>query len=256
MNINIKEIDKKGVLAYFNMDKYGVSAFTLKVIATLIMLIDHIAVVLVRTLPLYRIMRGIGRLSFPIYAFLIVEGFFHTSNRKKYAARLAVFAFISEIPYDVAFHKEFIYMGSQNIFLTLLLGLLAIWGLHSAEAGQIKYPKNLLDKFGYLNLQSMSRIFIMLGSCWVGELISCSYSYAGIFLIICFYVFHKNHVWKAVTNAFFNIGMFGGMQNFGTLSAIPIALYNGKSGNKKYKWFFYVFYPAHLFVLSIVAYLR
>lgn len=255
MNICIKEIDKKGILTYFNMEKYGISAFVLKIVASLTMLIDHIAALLISIFPLYRIMRGIGRLSFPIYAFLIVEGFFHTSNRKKYAIRLALFAAISEVPYDIAFHREFIYMGKQNIFFTLLLGLLAIWGLNSIEKGWIKYPRHMLVRIGYLNLQNILRICIILGSCFVGWIIKCSYMYAGVFIIICFYVFYKSHVWKAVANAFFNIIMFGGVQVFGTLSVIPIAFYNGKSGCKKYKWFFYVFYPAHLLLLSAIAYL-
>ena len=133
----------------------GISGSTIKIIAVAAMLIDHIAAaVLMRQIVangymdvaasgnmadmmqwlmangalfyIYEAMRMIGRLGFPIFCFLLVEGFQRTRNVKKYALRLAAFALISEIPFDLAFKGEIFYMGYQNVYFTLLFGLLAL----------------------------------------------------------------------------------------------------------------------------------
>ena len=133
----------------------GITGSTLKIIAIIAMLLDHTAATIINrvfilkgldridpnnlqvlekffsensTLMLsYVFMRLVGRLAFPIFCFLLIEGFIYTSNRWKYAARLAVFALISEIPFDLAFNDLF-YMGYQNVFFTLLIGLLVMQG--------------------------------------------------------------------------------------------------------------------------------
>ena len=97
------------------------SGTTLKWIAVISMLIDHTAEVLINhnaalTDPIwaqiYVLMRGIGRIAFPIYAFLLVEGFLHTRDVKKYLARMLTFAVVSEIPFDLAvFHTPFYWVG-------------------------------------------------------------------------------------------------------------------------------------------------
>lgn len=253
--MDIKNLNKNGVRQYVNMEKYGLTAFALKIIAVITMFIDHFAVLFVYTKPYYYILRGIGRLSFPIFAFLIVEGFFHTSDRRRYAIRLAVFAIISEIPYDLAFSWQFVNNQKQNIFITLLIGLLAIWALHNVTMGEVKYPQILRKVTTVGNLQSILKFLIMVVACVLGYLTKCSYSYAGVFLILCFYIFYEYHVGKALANAFFNLIMFGGIQSFGTFSVIPIALYNGKRGKYKWKWFFYLFYPVHLLVLIGMKYI-
>lgn len=133
----------------------GISGSTLKIIAVAAMLIDHIAaIVLMRQIFAngymeaaasgniaslmnwlmengvlfysYQAMRLIGRLGFPIFCFLLVEGFQRTRNLKKYALRLAAFALVSEIPFDLATKGEIFSMGYQNVFFTLLSGLLAL----------------------------------------------------------------------------------------------------------------------------------
>ena len=128
----------------------GISGSTLKIIALVSMLIDHIAASLLTiqlqlhyTEPLYQafiVMRYfIGRLAFPIYCFLLVEGFERTKNRRKYAERLFLFALISEVPFDLAFNRCVLSLGHQNVFFTLFAGLLAIWGIEEMEK-QISAP--------------------------------------------------------------------------------------------------------------------
>ena len=139
-------------------EKRGISGSTLKLIAIITMLIDHTAAtILDRTLiarglgnlsgdvqatqdflvqngTLYGIdmaRRLIGRLAFPIFCFLLIEGFLHTRNVWKYAIRLGVFALISEIPFDLAFHAKFFYFQYQNVFFTLLIGVLVMIGFKS-----------------------------------------------------------------------------------------------------------------------------
>jgi hypothetical protein len=133
----------------------GVTGSTLKLIAIITMLIDHTAAtILDRTLisrgmgklnsnpqtvmdfmsdnaAIYgvdMIMRLIGRIAFPIFCFLLVEGFVHTHNKWKYAMRLGIFALVSEIPFDLAFRSKLLDFSSQNVFFTLLIGLLVMMG--------------------------------------------------------------------------------------------------------------------------------
>lgn len=138
--------------------KKGISGSTIKIIAVVTMLIDHVAAAvftrmilsgdyysvfgsgdmaqitswLSRNALLYygtQLMRLIGRLGFPIFCFLLVEGFQKTRNVKKYAFRLALFCLISEIPFDLAFSGSFLNWNYQNVYFTLLIGLLVLWAI-------------------------------------------------------------------------------------------------------------------------------
>lgn len=139
--------------------KTGITGSTLKIIAIVCMLIDHIgAVILERYLYAnglsYKtmqmmveggfgnlqkvviadlILRLIGRLAFPIFCFLLVEGFYYTSNRAKYVLRLFLFALISEVPFDFAFKNSWLEFSYQNVFFTLTIGLLTIWGIDEIQ---------------------------------------------------------------------------------------------------------------------------
>ena len=120
-------------------EKYRVlSGSALKTIALVTMLIDHTTLTFLHgskaavftiaghTLLWYTFLRGIGRLAFPIYVFLLTEGFIHTRNRKKYGGRLLAFALISEIPWNLLHNGTVLYIKSQNVFFTLFLGFLAL----------------------------------------------------------------------------------------------------------------------------------
>ena len=84
-------------------------------------------------------------------------------------------------------------------------------------------------------------------------MLKVTYSYTGILLIFFFYTFREYHIGKAIGNMVFNMGFYSlGIQWLGSLSVIPIAFYNEKRGKYKWKWFFYLFYPVHLFVLAVI----
>ena len=120
-----------------NVKQQGISGYWLKVIAVVSMLIDHTSAVILEQIsglenPAF-LMRIIGRLAFPIYCFLLVEGFYHTRSRAKYAGRLFLFALISEVPFDLAFSRRMCDFSSSNVFFTLLFGLLVIWGVEGIK---------------------------------------------------------------------------------------------------------------------------
>ena len=149
----------------------GLSGSTLKMIAIVTMFIDHIGAVIVERMLLTgntgvytyeqiyildRVLRSIGRLGFPLFCFLLVEGFQHTKHVGKYACRLLVFALISEIPFNLAFSGSVFFSTYQNVFFTLLIGLITMWGckqvedrvsLHAGLQMLLKIPVILLGYF-------------------------------------------------------------------------------------------------------------
>ena len=100
--------------------RWGIDALTLKLLAMAFMLLDHTWAT-VWSVPWFTM---IGRLAFPIFAFQIVEGFYHTSDRKRYMKRMALFALLSEIPFNLMVSDSLIYPFHQNVMLTFLIALL------------------------------------------------------------------------------------------------------------------------------------
>ncbi len=242
------------------------STFVLKLIAIITMLIDHVTSVFVPPDTWFYIAgRLIGRLAFPIFAFLLVEGFFHTSNIKKYLTRLGIFALISEIPFDLAFYNSMYgraggniridlpnmfkdgqvfdtvirrFMGHQNIFFTLFLGLSAIWVMSMVER---KYKGNML-KVNLLNAA------VTIGFCFAAALLNTDYEVIGILFIVAFYLFRGSKLLLFISMIILSGNIIQGVC---ALSIVPIAFYNGQKG-KSIKYFFYAFYPVHLFLLYLL----
>lgn len=214
------------------------STFTLKMIAIITMTIDHVTEVFIPgNTWAYLVGRTIGRLAFPIFVFLLVEGFYHTSNIKKYLTRLGIFALISELPFDYAFYNGF-YASHQNIFFTLFIGLLAIWLMSIVEKN---FSKNML----YVNLiNALITISFSVGA----ELLRTDYGFMGILLIIAFYLFRGSKPLLVISLLLLSGNV---IQAFSCLAIIPIAFYNGKKG-KSIKYFFYAFYPLHLLILFVI----
>lgn len=238
----------KEYLMFTIPEKYKIlSGSTLKTIAIVSMFIDHAALVLLywgilyHNQPItegtklytiyliYEVMRKIGRIAFPIFCFLLIEGFIHTSNRKKYALRLLIFAVISEIPFNLAAQNQWLDSSSCNVFVTLLLGLLTIWAMdHFREKYYMQIPIALLG-------------------CLIAYLVNSDYDYRGIILIVLLYIFRYNRSMQAISGS---IALYWEWQAI--FAFIPICMYNGKRG-RNIKYFFYVFYPAHLLLLYLIG---
>lgn len=217
------------------------STFVLKIIAILTMLIDHIGAVLINseTDPqLWLVLRSIGRLAFPIFCFLIVEGFYHTKNVKKYLIRLGAFALISEVPFDLV-HGYVLEFTYQNVFFTLFLGLLLI---HLMKQVEMKYKKEVL-------VSNVLDALLTFAFCAAAAFMRTDYSIQGILIIVAFYLFRGNKVLLTLGLLIVN-GMFGG-SILAAAAMIPIAFYNGEKGRSA-KYLFYIFYPAHLLILYLI----
>lgn len=206
--------------------RFGINGFTLKWIAMLTMIMDHTGMVL---FPQYIVLRIIGRLAFPIYCFLLVEGAVYTSNKKRYLARLLIFAVISEIPFDLVCTGKVWSLSGQNVFFTLTIGLAAIFLFQSR-----------LSK-GY----SVVLIVVLI---LLAEYANLDYGGAGIVFILIFYMFREQLWQKSLLFAAADIFLYGGIQNYAVLSLLPILCYNGKRGPGM-KYFFYLIYPVHLLIL-------
>lgn len=219
------------------------SVFVLKVLAILAMLLDHIAAVFLSygTMP-YMLMRGFGRIAFPIFCFLIVEGYFHTRNVKKYMIRLAGFAIISEIPFDLCFYHKFFHWQHQNVFFTLLLGLIAIYAIDEIRKRySTSYLKTVVLQFAVIILAMIAAWFL-----------STDYNMLGILIIMAFYVNRGNMVQVAISLFVVTFCLGNTLQFYSLLALIPLYLYNGKKGPSM-RYVFYVFYPAHLLILYAIS---
>ena len=226
------------------------SGSTLKLIAAVCMLIDHAAFsiiyydILLPNAPimegtsiykwyvLYRVMRTIGRLAFPVYCFLLIEGFVHTSNRRKYALRLFVFALISEFPFDFALSQTAVTWEYQNVYFTLFIGFLTVWGMEIVQ-----------EKRYYFYLQ----IGIVLTGCVAAYALHTDYDYKGIILIVLLYYFRFHPSIRTLAGC---ISLL--WEPAACLAFIPLNMYNGKRG-LPIKYIFYVFYPLHLLILGMIS---
>ena len=206
------------------------------------MLIDHTAYVLCRNTAFYVPMRMIGRLTFPIICFLLVEGFYHTHDRGRYLLRMLLLALISEVPFDLAFQTEWY---SQNVFLTLALGLLMIMTMDWLY-------KERKETTGQKVIAFAAEITLLIAVMGTAYLIRCDYSWLGILAIYLIYKFHwmgKEFLLTVVAVYFLVFG--GGIEKYAAFSVILLWFYNGKLGkkNKVLQWSAYFFYPVHLLVL-------
>lgn len=212
------------------MAKIGLTSFELKCIAIISMTIDHAGAVL---FPSEYWFRCLGRISFPIFCFLIVEGFFHTRNLNRYLLRLGIFAFISEVPFDLAFSGRCLNLEHQNVFFTLFLSVIMLAALDRCR----EWPE---------------KVVVLLIAMWLAVVGRFDYSYRGLLLVFVFFVFRQYRCVSIVMGALWNFLYQGTVQKYGMLAMIPIALYNGEPG-KRMKYFFYVFYPLHLTILYLAS---
>lgn len=224
----------------------------LKLIAMITMLIDHFgAAFLIFYMNIgdnrlkyydhYNIIRGIGRISFPIFIFLLVEGLFHTRSIWKYLSRLALFCILSEIPFDLAFRRQLFDWQHQNVFFTLLIGLAAI--------ALMQYKRNFFNNTTLANqiLNFLTNILIAAAAMLLAYFLKTDYSWAGVLAILAAYWLRSSdlQMWAVCLVLFF----FSSSLEIYAVFCIPfIAHYNGKKGHLP-KWMPYLFYPVHLLIL-------
>ncbi len=235
------------------MSRKGISGSGLKWIAIITMLIDHIGLVLYAHTPgvvyeYYRLLRYIGRIAFPIYCFLLVEGFYHTRNVRKYIFRCLLFGFLSEIPFDFATSQLLFNPHSQNVYFTLTTGLCTIYSLRHLK-GAWKVPK-LLE--GWMNIEQYrmiaSVLCIAIGA-GLAELLEMDYHWMGILLITLLYYCRD---YPPMIRSLAGAAAFS-FEKTAPIAFIPIYFYNGERG-KQNKYFFYLIYPIHLVVLGLIRY--
>ena len=232
--------------------KLETTSFFLHVFAMGAMLCDHLWATIVEGNDW---LTCVGRLAFPIFTFMLVEGYSHTKNLRKYAVRLFLFALLSEIPFNLMAGGGVLYPYHQNVLWTFLISL-----------GLIHWNDKVKEKRLWL------RILVGCGSVAVGYvaglLTMVDYLHAGILTVLVFYFFRQKKWWcylgQVLCLWYIHAEMLGGFgwelggfflprQALALLALIPIWLYRGKQGHhsRAFQYVCYAFYPLHLLILGL-----
>ena len=234
--------------------KLETTSFFLHIFAMAVMLCDHLWATLV---PGNDWLTCVGRLAFPIFAFMLVEGYCHTRNLKKYALRLFLFALLSEIPFNLMAGGSIFYPLHQNVLWTFLISL-----------GLVHWNGKMQGKKLWLRIL-VGCATVVIGYV-AGLLTMVDYLHAGILTVLVFYFFRQRKWWCYVGQAlclwFIHWEMLGGFgwslwdgtfflprQALALLALIPIWLYRGKQGHhsRTFQYICYAFYPLHLLILGL-----
>lgn len=222
------------------------SSFALHILAMLLMLCDHLQLTLLPDLP---ILRCVGRLAFPLFAFMAVEGYLHTRSLKKYLLRLLMLAVISEIPFDLLVSGSVFDPMHQNVIWTIILGLCCIRAFENISADR----------------KMMLSAVVIIASLAAAIIARVDYSSVGVLTLLAFYAFRGNTVrcrlMQLLSLAFINLVLLGGIefafpyQALAVLSLPIIWLYDGSQGphNGFIKAANYLFYPAHMLILALFS---
>lgn len=244
----------------------------LKKLAMGTMFIDHAAVALIYNCGLGEVspffetlgkaMRLIGRMAFPLYAFLLVQGFLYTRDWKKYVARVAMFAVISELPYNLVVGKKFLYPAEQNTMFTMAVGLLCMkmvsdlekferssgnsWRTGRGNTSQLMHVGR--KWFHWFGTVMVAGVGITVAEVW-----HMDYGMYGILLLMVFYEFRFRPVEQLMGGCVVLLLMYQNYYAFAAWIAIfLISRYNGERG-RKMGYLPYIFYPAHLLVLAVAG---
>lgn len=235
----------------------GLTSNMLRILAMAFMICDHLWA---KVVPGNDWMTYVGRMTFPIFAFMISEGFVHTSNLKKYIFRLLGFALISEIPFNLFYGGNWFYPYHQNVLFTLLLGLLAITLIDKARKD--KTAKSIIKT-----------VLILIPICLGAFIGFPDYGFWGFLTVVMFYLFRGfPFAWLLQLIAmvlmnfvlyegqFISVELFGktyeiATQGFAVFALIPIWLYGGKKGksSKIMQYGFYAFYPLHMLIIYLLV---
>lgn len=229
------------------------SGSMLKVIAMISMFIDHAGIALLKPwhaawIPwftysflgktyeycLYQFSQDIGSLAFPIFGFLLVEGFLHTSNRVKYGRNLLIFAILSEIPFDLLLNNRMVSSNNQNIFFTLLIAYICICRLE------------------YFLTKPVLQTVYLAGSILLADTFHLDHGGIGVIFILILYFFRYAKLPQTIVGC---LSLYS--EWTGCFAFIPIRLYNGARGFIQGKWMkylFYAFYPIHILLLVLLRF--
>jgi len=244
----------------FDIKRLQLSSAALHLLAMALMLLDHIWGV---GLLDGEWLTCLGRIALPIFAFLLVEGFFHTGNLRRYAGRLFLGALVSEIPFNLMMGDVFFYPYHQNIYFTLLLSLGCMWVIERAK-----------KRGGWRYL--LTAAAVSLGGTLLGTVLMLDYYGFGVLMVLAFYFLRGNTflcragqllamLWintELMQGYSYVVELFGRevwipQQAFALLALLPIWLYRGKQGlhSKAFRYFCYGFYPGHILVLVLLVHL-
>ena len=236
------------------MKKKVLSQEALKLIACVTMFIDHFGHAIVPYLPvpymvnLYYLCRIIGRLAFPIYCFLLVEGMEHTHSPLKYILRLGLGILLAELPFDILFEGGFTW-AYQSVMVTLTLGAVMLLCMKKTEKKGVQ-------------------LLLVIPFALLAELAKCDYGGWGIAMIAVFALFERRSLQTIallLVNACMEsaaLPVFGipvSVQLFAVFAMVPIAYYSGRklSHNRALQWAFYLFYPLHIvFLWALLGFVR
>ncbi|MEE1393072.1 MAG: TraX family protein [Negativibacillus sp.] len=238
--------------------RFDISAAVLHILAMVLMLMDHLWATL---LPAQDWLTCAGRVAFPIFAFMSVEGYFHTHNFKKYAQRMLLFAVLSEIPFDLMYGGTWFYPVHQNVIWTLLMGLLGIHLMETVRKKQKPWVYVLVSAG------------VVAAGGILGTLCMVDYYGVGVLTVFIFYFFRGRKWWcllgQLLALYWVNVQMLGGLmypiqlfgmefelcqQGLALLALLPIWLYRGRQGyhSKPFQYACYAFYPVHMLILVLV----
>ncbi|MCR5000379.1 MAG: conjugal transfer protein TraX, partial [Lachnospiraceae bacterium] len=186
---------------------------------------------------IYHAGRSIGRLAFPIFCFLLTEGFFHTKSRPKYLLRLMVMALASEHAFNLLVSGTNLDPYDQNVFLTLAISLITIMLIDKVK-----------DRFtGKPDIVSVLTIVITGLGCLLAYKLNTDYDYKGVLAVTIMYLLHGSRILTCLGTA-----LAFTWEPWAITAAGPILLYNGKRG-LSIKYFFYIFYPLHIYLIYFLA---
>lgn len=240
--------------------KFETTSLSLHILAMVLMLCDHLWGTII---PGNDWLTCVGRPAFPIFAFLLVQGYTHTRNLRKYVLRLLLFAVLSEIPFNLAMCSRLLYPLHQNVLWSFLISI-----------GLIHWNEKVRTKRIWLRLLIALLTFLI---AYIGGLLTMvDYYHAGILTVLVFYFFRHKKWWcylgQFICLWYINMEMLGGIgyeiqlfgqthfiarQGFALLALIPIWLYRGKQGyhSKPLQYLNYAFYPAHLLILGLLKFI-
>ncbi len=234
-----------------------ISSFGLHVLAMAFMLCDHMWATL---FPSAEWLTCVGRIAYPIFAFMTAEGYVHTHDLRKYMLRLLFWAAVTEIPFNLMYGESLFYPFHQNVLWTFLISLLMIFLIEKCRA-KFKPAVSLL----------LSAAIALLGFA-AGYAAMADYYGVGVITVLMFYFFRKpnlkNRLLQLIFMYILNVELLGGysyiftlfgrdfefpQQGFALLSLIPIWLYSGRQGfhSKAFRYFCYAFYPVHMLLLVL-----